>query len=159
MCSGCCRSRMISGGAHHVNEWRACNLSGLPAARSRMAQGDLLLGFRRRRQRARFCARRGGHGLVKLDKDSNILWSYAAGVHHDVDVAADGTIYAIQQETVHSMPDGLGFIPTPCLVDSLILLTPDGKLKGKPIPLLEAFRDSPYAALLQSLEPSKKEDE
>src|SRR5205814_975993 len=84
---------------------------------------------------------------------------YAAGVHHDIDVAADGTIYAIEHETVHSMPDGLEFVPVPCLVDSLIMLTPDGKLKGKPIPVLEAFRDSPYAPLLHSLEPPKNHDD
>ncbi len=100
-----------------------------------------------------------GYGLVKLDKDSKILWSYPARVHHSVDVGPDGTIYAIQHETVESMPEGLRFVPTPCLVDSLIMLTPDGKLKGQPIPVLEAFRDSPYAALLQSLEPTKKEAE
>ena len=100
-----------------------------------------------------------GYGLVKIDKNSNILWSYPAGTHHHVDVAEDGTIYAIQHETVNSMPKGLEFIPTPCLVDSLIMLTPDGHLKGKPISVLEAFRDSPYAALLQSLEPSKKKDD
>ncbi len=100
-----------------------------------------------------------GYGLVKLDKDSNILWSYPAGVHHCVDVAPDGTIYAIQHETVKSMPAGLEFIPTPCLADSLIALNPDGTLKGKPISLLEAFRDSPYATLLQALEPPPKKDE
>jgi len=39
-------------------------------------------------------------------------------------------------------------------------LSPDGKLQGKPIPILEAFRDSPYAALLASLErPKKNEDQ
>ncbi len=116
------------------------------------ANGDLLVVLHGVQQTA------VGYGLVKLDKDSNILWSYPAGVHHDVDVAADGTIYAVQHETVNTMPDGLQFIPTPCLIDSLIMLTPDGQLKGKPIPVLEAFRDSPYAALLQSLEPSKKKD-
>jgi hypothetical protein len=100
-----------------------------------------------------------GYGLVKLDKDSNILWSYAAGVHHSVDVAADGTVYAVQHETVNSLPDGLQFIPTPCLVDSVAVLAPDGKPKGKPISILEAFRDSPYAAILQLLEPSKYRDD
>jgi hypothetical protein len=97
-----------------------------------------------------------GYGLVKLDKDSNILWKYAAGVHHDVEVTADGTIYAIQHETVNSMPNGLEFIPVPSIVDSLIVLSPKGELQGKPLPILEAFRDSPYATLLASLEPSKQ---
>jgi hypothetical protein len=99
-----------------------------------------------------------GYGLVKLDKNSEIIWSYAAGMHHHVDVGGDGTIYAIQHETVNSMPEGLEFIPTPCLVDFVVMLTPDGKPKGTPIPVLEAFRDSPYAALLQSLEPAKAKD-
>ncbi len=100
-----------------------------------------------------------GYGLVKLDKDSKILWSLPANIHHDVDVTADGTIYAIQQEVVNTMPAGLQYIPTPCLVDSLITLSPDGQSKGKPISVLEAFRDSPYAALLASLEPGKKKED
>lgn len=98
-----------------------------------------------------------GYGLVKLDKDSNVIWSYPAGIHHSVDVAPDGTIYTVQHETVNSMPASLQFIPAPCLVDSLVALNPDGTLKGKPIPVLEAFRDSPYAVHLRSLEPSKKQ--
>ena len=93
-----------------------------------------------------------GYGLVKLDKDSHVLWSYAAKVHHDVDVAEDGTIYAIQHEMVDDMPKGLEAIPTPCMVDSLAVLSPDGKLLKKPIPILEALRDSPYSALLAALE-------
>jgi hypothetical protein len=93
-----------------------------------------------------------GYGLIKLDKDSNVLWKYAANIHHDVDVGDDGTIYAIQHDIADDMPAGLEFIPTPCLVDSLVLLGPDGTLKKKPIPILEAFRDSRYRALLDCLE-------
>jgi hypothetical protein len=115
--------------------------------------GDLLVVLHAVQQFAR------GYGLVKLDKDSNILWSYAGNVHHGVDVAPDGTIYAIQHEDMNSMPAGLEFIPTPCLADSLVALTPDGKLKGQPIPVLEAFRDSPYAELLQKLDLGKTKDE
>ena len=32
-----------------------------------------------------------GYGLVKLDKDSRVLWKYAANCHHDLDVGEDGT--------------------------------------------------------------------
>jgi len=115
--------------------------------------GDLLVVLHALQQFTR------GYGLVKLDKDSNVLWSYAAGVHHDVDVAPDGTIYAIQHDMVDSMPAGLEFIPTPCLSDSLIALTPDGELKGPPIPVLEAFRDSSYAELIQMLDLTKTKDD
>jgi hypothetical protein len=99
-----------------------------------------------------------GYGLVKLDKDSNVIWSYPARIHHSIDVAPDGTIYTLQHETVNSLPLGLQYIPAPCLVDYLIALNPDGTLKNKPLPLLEAFRDSPYAVHLHSLEPNKKQD-
>jgi hypothetical protein len=99
-----------------------------------------------------------GYGLVKLDKDSNVIWSYPSSIHHDVDVAPDGTIYTLQHETVNSMPAGLQFIPTPCQVDSLVALNPDGTLKGKPIQILEAFRNSAYAVHLQSLEPGKNKE-
>jgi len=93
-----------------------------------------------------------GYGLVKLDKDSNVLWKYAANAHHDVDVGEDGTIYAIKHENVYKAPKGLEFIQTPCLLDYLVVLSPEGEEIRKPIPILEAFRDSPYAPLLSSLE-------
>ncbi|HKI34785.1 MAG TPA: arylsulfotransferase family protein [Gemmataceae bacterium] len=107
--------------------------------------GDLLAVFQGLEQLA------NGLGLVKLDKDSQVIWKYAAHVHHDVDVGEDGTIYAIEHELTEAMPKGLEFIPTPCLVDRLILISPEGKLK-KSIPILESFRDSPYSALLASLD-------
>jgi hypothetical protein len=92
-----------------------------------------------------------GYGLAKLDKDSNILWKYSARVHHDVDVGEDGTIYAVKHEVVKDMPKGLEKIPTPCLVDYLVMLSPDGKELKQPISILEALRDSGYSLLLSSL--------
>src|SRR3546814_13193077 len=35
-----------------------------------------------------------GYGMVKLDKDSNVIWSYLGQTHHDFDMGADGRIYA-----------------------------------------------------------------
>jgi hypothetical protein len=88
-----------------------------------------------------------GYGLAKLDRDSRVVWTYAANAHHAVDVGDDGTIYVLTQQIVHEMPSGLEFFTTPALVDYLVLLSPDGA-ELKKIPLLEALRDSPYAALL-----------
>jgi hypothetical protein len=68
-----------------------------------------------------------------------------------VDVGEDGSIYAIQHELVESLPKGLEWLPTPCLVDSLVILSPEGKPRGRPIPILEALQNSPYAELLSSL--------
>jgi hypothetical protein len=84
-----------------------------------------------------------GYGLVKLDKDSNLLWAYppdlreeAGNVHHAVDVGEDGTIYTLVQRFAHQRPAGLEFLPSPYLTDELVLLSPDGK-ERKRVPLLE----------------------
>ena len=89
-----------------------------------------------------------GCGLVKLDQDSNVLWAYPAAIHHDVDVAEDGSIYAIQHEIAKSLPNGLEGIDTPCEIDYLHHISPDGKLIGEPISIFAAFQDTPYEALL-----------
>jgi hypothetical protein len=109
------------------------------------ANGDLLVVF--------LGADQTGCGLAKLDRDSNVVWKYAAPVHHDVDVAEDGTIYALLEETIEKMPEGLERIPTPALADYVVALSPDGTPLGPPISMLEALRDSPYADLLSTLEP------
>jgi hypothetical protein len=91
-----------------------------------------------------------GYGLVKLDKDSNLLWSYPANVHHDADVGEDGRIYTLTQEVLRKPPAGLYGVSGPILTDYLVVLSPRGEELEK-IPLLEAFRDSPYAVMLSAL--------
>jgi hypothetical protein len=39
-----------------------------------------------------------GIGLIKLDKDSNLLWAYYGVPHHDFDVMPDGTIYVLTRK-------------------------------------------------------------
>jgi hypothetical protein len=85
-----------------------------------------------------------GYGLVKVDKDSKLLWAYPGRVHHDVDVGEDGTIYTLVHQIVREPPVGLEFLPTPYLTDSLIVLSPEGR-ELQNIPVLEAFANSPYA--------------
>jgi hypothetical protein len=92
-----------------------------------------------------------GYGLAKLDKDSRVLWKYARHCHHDVAVDDDGFIYAIVNEVVHTLPAGLEYIPTPCMIDVIDVISPEGKLVKK-LPLVEALKDSPYAALFCMLE-------
>src|SRR5262249_29206634 len=38
-----------------------------------------------------------GYGLVKLDKDSKMLWWHSANAHHDLDVGDDARIYLLTQ--------------------------------------------------------------
>ena len=86
-----------------------------------------------------------GIGLIKIDKDSHLLWSYNGQKkpHHDLDVAEDGRIYVLTRDSrlVPSVSD------KPIVEDFITILTPEGRAK-KHIPLLTLLENSPYARLL-----------
>jgi Arylsulfotransferase (ASST) len=90
-----------------------------------------------------------GYGLVKLDKDSKVLWKYEDRVHHDLDVDERGTIYTLTHRLKDKAPAGLDYLPTPYVADSLLVLSPDGHMVTS-IPIEEALRDSPYEFLLST---------
>jgi Arylsulfotransferase (ASST) len=69
-----------------------------------------------------------GYGLVKLDKDSNVIWSFLEPVHHDFDIAPDGRIFALTQAIIDVPLPQFDHLATPRLEDFLVELTPDGKL-------------------------------
>jgi len=82
-----------------------------------------------------------GHALIRLDRESRLIWSYAGKCHHDLDLDEAGNIYVLTREA--------GILPRlhpdePVLLDFVTRLDPDGHFLGK-IPLLEAFENSPYA--------------
>jgi hypothetical protein len=91
-----------------------------------------------------------GYGLVKVDKESKLLWAYPCRVHHDVDIGEDGTIYTLTQKLVGESDRGPKFLPPPYLEDSLVLLSPEGR-ELQTISISEALGSSPYALLLNSV--------
>lgn len=86
-------------------------------------------------------------GVVKLDKDSKILWSRQMMAHHDLDVAADGRIYIIGAEprAVPGMGDA-GFL----LDDYIAVLTPEGEQERR-LSILDAFLNSPFAKFVNAV--------
>jgi hypothetical protein len=90
-----------------------------------------------------------GYGLAKFDRDSKLLWGYSAPVHHDFDVGEDGCIYVLTQRLEVEPPAGLESLPSPCVAEELAMLSPEGQVLQM-VPLLEAFRDSPYVVTLLS---------
>lgn len=92
-----------------------------------------------------------GLGLVKLDKDSNVIWSYLdERAHHDAEVGADGTVYALTHEMRHEPVEGQGGLETPLIEDFLVVLSPDGKVQ-KRISLLDTIAKSQFKWLLTGL--------
>jgi hypothetical protein len=90
-----------------------------------------------------------GYGLVKLSKDSQLLWKYEGRVHHDLHVDEQGTIYTLAEQVKREAPAGLEYLPTPYVAESLVVLSPDGR-EVDSVPLAEAFRDSAYALVLST---------
>lgn len=88
-----------------------------------------------------------GHGMVKLDKDSNVIWTYADATHHDFNIGADGRIYALTHENrTEPYPDLPGIAP-PVLEDFIVILDANG-IEQNRISLLEVFVDTPYEVVM-----------
>ena len=85
-----------------------------------------------------------GHGLVKLDRDSNVLWAYAGKCHHDLDIGPDGSIVVLTRD---ARVEPRFHPEEPVLLDSVTFLDSEGRLQLR-IDLLNAFEHSPFADLL-----------
>jgi hypothetical protein len=98
-----------------------------------------------------------GYGLVKMDKDSRLIWKYLAHTHHDLDVAPDGKIYVLTQEISNTVVDRWRHLKTPRIDDFVVVLSPEGK-ELKKVPVLDALVASPYARLLNTVAWYSKDD-
>jgi hypothetical protein len=91
-----------------------------------------------------------GYGLVKLDRDSEVIWSYLGSTHHDIDIGPDGRIYALTHAFVDEPLEGYGLLASPRLDDFLVVLSPDGDELEK-ISLIHAVAASEYQHLLHTV--------
>lgn len=80
-------------------------------------------------------------GLVKVDRDSKLVWARCGLYHHDVTVDANGRILVLVGDP-RRRADGRGLFG-----DRVEILAPDGTPQAS-IPLLEAFAASAQAALV-----------
>jgi hypothetical protein len=84
-----------------------------------------------------------GLGLVKLDRESRLLWASPIQAHHDLEVAPDGDIFVLAREA-RIVPE---VDPErPVLIDFVAQLGPDGSEKRR-VSILDALRRSGYARL------------
>ncbi len=91
-----------------------------------------------------------GYGLVKMDRDSRIVWKYLAHAHHDVDLAADGRIHLLTQAIGTEEIPQLASVRPPRIDDYVVVLSPQGRELQK-VRLLDAFLSSRYAHLLDTV--------
>lgn len=88
-----------------------------------------------------------GAGLVKLDRASNVLWTYRGPCRHDFCLAPDGRIYVLAAESkvlpwVHET--------NPVVEDFVVVLDANGAELRK-VSLLECFERSVYASVLERI--------
>jgi hypothetical protein len=88
-----------------------------------------------------------GLGLVKLDKNSKLLWSYTSdrAPHHDMEVLDNGVIYILTREK-KQLPN---ISNQPVFDEFITVLSSEGKLV-KEVSLVKLIENSPYASMLQN---------
>ncbi|WP_265516667.1 arylsulfotransferase family protein [Nitratireductor luteus] len=91
-----------------------------------------------------------GYGVVKLDRDSNVIWSYPGHAHHQFDIGPDGNIYVLTHEFMDDEIGGFAHLDRPRLEDFLVVLSPDGK-ELKKIRLFTALADSEFRQMLYTV--------
>jgi outer membrane protein assembly factor BamB len=88
-----------------------------------------------------------GLGLIKVDKNSKLIWAYLEGAHHDLDVLPDGRIFTLIREA------GIDRMVNPdhaVLEDYIAILDADGH-ELRRIPLLDAFRETRFSKYLEGM--------
>jgi hypothetical protein len=84
-----------------------------------------------------------GRGLIHLSRDSRLLWAHRGGIHHDLDLAPDGSIHALDRVGKALPRIRRGGV----LEDLVTVFEPDGRVRSQHS-ILEALERSDYAALL-----------
>jgi hypothetical protein len=98
-----------------------------------------------------------GYGLVKMDKNSKVIWKHFDYTHHALDVADDGKIYVLTNTIENTPIEGYENLAPPRLDDYVNVLSPDGKLLNK-VSIMDAMLRSPYARMLHTTAWNVKED-
>lgn len=88
-------------------------------------------------------------GLIKVDRDSNLLWAYPGRCHHHMQVMDDGTIYVLSNDLDLEAREG-GKKPW-TLEPTISIVNPDGTERGR-IHMLDYFRNSVYRPLLNDMQ-------
>jgi len=83
-------------------------------------------------------------GLVKLDKDSNLLWAYSGQAHHDFEVQDNGDIYVLTR-VIHPIPE---LLPQWRVLEDFVTVLDAGGKPKRQVSLLDCVRASEFGALL-----------
>jgi hypothetical protein len=89
-----------------------------------------------------------GLGIVRLDRDSHVVWATAGGYHHDLDIAPDGSLVVLARKK-RMIPRINSAVPV--FEDFVVSLDSTGRVTQE-ISLLDCFENSQYASLLSTVD-------
>ena len=96
-----------------------------------------------------------GAELIKVDKNSKLIWKSPEKFHHSLDVAPDGKIYALMQTTDEDSPYDYRDVKKPYLHDHVAVLSPNGEIL-KRVSILKALQKSGYNDALKAIDAGSK---
>ncbi len=88
-----------------------------------------------------------GYAMVRMDKDSNVIWKYMGRVHHDMDIDEAGNIYTLGHEIVQSLPPDVYSLSEPYIDDYVVVLNPQGE-EVKRVSVMQSLYGSKYNKIL-----------
>ncbi|WP_262690539.1 arylsulfotransferase family protein [Kordiimonas aestuarii] len=98
-----------------------------------------------------------GYGLVKLDRNSKVIWKYTGRTHHQFDIAPDGRIFVLTHAIESEVMPVYANLETPRIDDYLVTLSPDGQVLNT-VTLLQSFADSQYRQLVYTVSAFSRAD-
>lgn len=109
------------------------------------ANGDIMAIYHSRNQKKGQSI--AGAGLVKMNKDSKVLWSFGANVHDAFYKTSDGRIFTLVQSLDRAPAQGVEYVTKPTMTDSISIISPEGH-EEREIPIIQAFLGTAYEEYL-----------
>ncbi|MEM7543362.1 MAG: arylsulfotransferase family protein [Pseudomonadota bacterium] len=88
------------------------------------------------------------YGLAKINRDSEVLWTYAQQAHHDVLLTPDGDIITLLHETRPLPIEGLDDYAGHTIIDDVIVVLDHTGREKKRVSIIDAILNSRYPGLL-----------
>jgi len=82
--------------------------------------------------------------LVKVDRESQLIWQFAGNPHHDLEVQPDGSIYVLTRRSVFRR----GLHPERPILEDFVSILDSAGQELRRVSLIECFRNSDFRSLL-----------
>lgn len=90
-----------------------------------------------------------GYGLVRVDRDSSLVWKYPGHAHHDLEILPNGEILVLTVDVEEPIPEVRDRVESGMMLsDDVVRLSADGEELER-ISLTRAFQRSGRASLLR----------